>query len=72
MSIFRSEEHVHNWLRSNGKSVGAIVPLAHVWRLAKAWYADPRDQSWRPRTRDESQAVIASAGLEGEFWELPR
>jgi hypothetical protein len=72
MSLFRSEEHVQNWLRSNQRSLGAIVPLAQVWRLAKAWYLDPRQPSWRLRTRGESQAVLASVGLEGEFWELPR
>jgi hypothetical protein len=72
MSIFRSEDHVHNWLARNNRSAGAIVPLSQVWKLAKAWYTDPRDPNWRPRTRDEAQAVIASAGLVGEFWQLPR
>ena len=72
MSIFRSEEHVLRWTRAHGHEIGALVPLAKVWRLAKAWYADPRGGDWRPRTRDESQAVIASVGLTGPFWELPR
>jgi hypothetical protein len=71
MSLFRSEEHVERWLRRNKRSRGAIVDLQTIWRLAKAWYADPRSAVWRPRTRDESQGVIASAGLTGEFWELP-
>jgi hypothetical protein len=72
MSLFRSEEHVHRWTSAHGHSVGAIVSLERVWRLAKTWYTDPRVPDWRPRSRDESQAVIASAGLTGEFWELPR
>jgi len=38
--------------------------------LARAWYADPRDRDWRPRTRDESQAVLSSVGLTDSFWEL--
>ena len=42
MSIFRSEEHVRNWTTANDQDVGAIVPLAQVWKLAKAWYSDPR------------------------------
>ena len=71
MSIFRSEEHVLNWTRANGHAVGAIVDLPQVWQLAKLWYADPRATNWRPRSRDESQAVIVSAGLTGAFWELP-
>lgn len=71
MSLFRSEEHVRRWARGKGYEIGAIVPLAQVWRLAKAWYADPRSAEWRPRTREESQAVIAAAGLTGSFWQLP-
>jgi hypothetical protein len=71
MSIFRSEEHVRRWAGANKREVGAIVPLAQVWRLAKAWYSDPRKPSWRPRSRDESQEVIRSVGLGGERWELP-
>lgn len=71
MSLFRSEEHVRRWTRSKGYEMGAVVPLAQVWQLAKAWYADPRSFAWRPRTRDESQAVIASVGLTSAFWELP-
>jgi Alkylmercury lyase len=72
MSLFRSEEHVRRWLAANGYKLGAIVDLPTVWRLAKAWYGDPRAPDWRPRMRDESQAVLASVGLTGDFWELPR
>lgn len=72
MSIFRSEEHVRQWLRAHDYAIGAVVPLAQVWQLARAWYNDPRSLSWHPRTRDQSQAVLASVGLTGDFWELPR
>ena len=70
MSLFRSEEHVDRWLRASGNQRGEVVPLRQVWELARAWYADPRDPAWRPRTRDESQAVLTSVGLAGRFWEL--
>jgi alkylmercury lyase-like protein len=72
MSIFRSEEHVRRWTQQHSYMVGAIVPLAQVWTLAMTWYTDPRSPGWRPRSRDESQSVIASVGLVGDFWELPR
>jgi hypothetical protein len=62
---------VERWLERTNKSRGAVVDLETVWRLAKAWYADPRLAGWWPRTRDESQSVIGSVGLTGEFWELP-
>ena len=72
MSLFRSEEHLRRWLAANAYDLGAIVDLPTVWQLAKAWYGDPRAPHWRPRTRDESQGVLASVGLTGDFWELPR
>lgn len=72
MSLFRSEEHVQRWTQAHGYREGAVVGVAQVWQLAKAWYGDPRAPDWRSRTRDESQAVLASAGLTGVFWELPR
>lgn len=71
MSLFRSEEHVNRWLGETRNQRGAVVPLRQVWELAKLWYTDPRDRAWRPRTRDESQRVLATAGLTGDFWELP-
>jgi hypothetical protein len=71
MSLFRSEEHVDRWLERTGRSKGAVVDLEIVWRLAHAWYSDPRWPAWRPRTRVESQQVLLSVGLTGEFWELP-
>ena len=71
MSLFRSEEHVDRWLAREKKSRGAVVSLEAVWHLAKAWYTDPRDPAWRPRTRDESQAVLSSVGLTSDFWQLP-
>jgi hypothetical protein len=63
---------VQRWLDSTSRARGAVVPLEQVWRLALAWYQDPRDPAWRPRSRDESQELLQGSGLTGEFWELPR
>lgn len=71
MSIFRSEEHVQRWLSSTGHPRGDVETLETVWQLAKAWYVDPRARDWRPRSRDESQAVLSSVGLTTDFWTLP-
>jgi hypothetical protein len=68
MLLFRSEEHLARWLRKTKDQRGAVVPLEQVWRLAKAWYADPRRIDWAPRTIEQSQAVLASVGLTGDFW----
>jgi len=72
MSLFRSEEHLGRWLAANDATRGEVLTLEQTWQLARAWYSDPRDPNWRPRSRDESQAVLASVGLVGDFWELPR
>jgi hypothetical protein len=72
MSLFRSEEHLNEWLRVTGNPRGEVLSLAQTFALAKVWYLDPRRPDWRPRTRDESQAVLASVGLISDFWELPR
>jgi hypothetical protein len=50
---------------------GALVDMPQLWELAVAWYGDRLDPEWRPRTRDESQRVLADVGLVDEFWELP-
>jgi hypothetical protein len=71
MSLFRSEEHVNRWLASTKLAKGAVLPIRQVWDLARAWYADPRRPDWKPRTRDENQAVLSSVGLTGDFWQLP-
>ena len=60
-------------LRSEGElpDGGAAMPVAQLWGLAQAWYGDRLERDWRPRTRDESQAVLTSVGLDGPFWRLP-
>jgi hypothetical protein len=70
MRLFRSEEEIDGWCAAHGRERGAVVPLARLQRLAAAWYGDRLDPDWRPRTRDESQAVLAGAGLDGGFWRL--
>jgi hypothetical protein len=72
MSLFRSEEHVARWLRQTSRARGEVISLAQVWQLSRAFYKDPRDPAWRPRTMPQTQAVLDAVGLTGEFWQLPR
>jgi hypothetical protein len=71
MSLFRSEDHVERWLGEKGFDRGQSMPIDSVLRLARGWYTDPRSETWRPRTRDESQRVLTDAGFVGDFWQLP-
>ena len=51
---------------------GALMSIQQLEALAEVWYGDRLDPEWRPRTRDESQRLLADVGLVAEFWELPR
>ena len=61
MRLLRSEEE---------ETAGEVVDLATLAELARRWYGDRLDPGWRPRTRAESQAILDSVGLTGEFWRL--
>ena len=69
MNLFRSEDHVTRWLA--GRPAGAILPLRVLRQLADAWYTDHLSPNWRPRTRDQSQALLDNLGLTGDAWQLP-
>jgi hypothetical protein len=70
MLLFRSEEHVDRWSRARGLPKGAVFTVEQLWGLASTWYRDRMTPGWRRRTPQEAEAVFASLGLTGEFWEL--
>jgi hypothetical protein len=70
MNLFRSEEHVARWLETAGQTSGATITSEKLCELAHAWHATHLAADWRPRTREESQAILDGAGLRGEFWQL--
>jgi hypothetical protein len=60
-------------LRSEDEEIrdgGASMPVAQLERLARAWYGDRLDPDWRPRTREESQAILDDMELTNPFWRL--
>jgi hypothetical protein len=69
MNLFRSEEHISRWL--GNRQPGATIPVATLSRLAQEWWGDRLSPEWKPRTRDQSQAILARLGLTGAFWRLP-
>lgn len=70
MVFLRSEEHLARWLEANSWEPGATLTAPKLNELARAWWWTRLDPGWRPRTPDESQAILASLGLTGEFWSL--
>jgi hypothetical protein len=69
MNLFRSEEHVERWLA--GREPGATIAAAKLSELAHAWWGDRLAPDWRPRTRQQNQAILDGLGLTGPFWQLP-
>jgi hypothetical protein len=69
MNLFRSEGHIERWLGE--RTPGATIPVTKLSELALAWYGDRLAPDWRPRTRDQNQAILDGLGLTGDFWRLP-
>jgi hypothetical protein len=63
MLLFRSEEEI-------GEPRGGVMTTAQLDDLARRWYGDRLDPEWRPRTVQQSQAILGSVGLKGAFWRL--
>ena len=68
MNLFRSEEHIANWL--GGRGPGATIAVSQLCDLAHAWWGDRLDPDWRPHTRDQNQGILDRLGLIGDFWQL--
>ncbi len=68
MNLFRSEEHIGRWLGSRAQ--GATISVAKLCELAYAWWGNRIDPSWRPRTREQNQAILNDLGLTDAFWNL--
>lgn len=68
MLLFRSEAHVSTWLA--GRSGGATIPVTTLAELASAWWGDRLAPDWRPRGREQSQAILDGLGLGDPFWRL--
>jgi hypothetical protein len=70
MVFLRSEEHLERWLTAKGWTPGASLSAPKLNELARLWWWTRLDPGWRPRTVDESQALLDACGLTGEFWRL--
>ncbi len=70
MVFLRSEEHLARWLEANAWDPGASLSAAKLQELARSWWRTRLEPDWQPRTAAESQAILDSLGLHGEFWRL--
>jgi hypothetical protein len=63
MLLFRSEEEI-------GHPHGGVMRVAQLHALAQRWYGDRLDPDWRPRSVEQSQAILETVGLTDPFWRL--
>ena len=70
MNLFRSEEHILRWL--GARAAGATIGIGTLSELAHAWWDTRLAPDWRPRTGEESQAILDRLGLTGDFWRLAK
>ena len=70
MLLFRDEEHIERWCRPRELTRGAVLTVDQTSRLAHGWYKDKLKPDWRRHTLEEAEALLASAGLSGAFWNL--
>ena len=68
MNLFRSEEHIEQWL--GAREPGATLPVTKLSQLAHAWWSDRLPPAWQPHTREQNQAILDRLGLVGDFWRL--
>jgi len=69
MNLFRSEENIERWLGT--REPGATITVTKLSELAHAWWDDRLVPDWRPRTREQNQAILDQLDLTGDFWRLP-
>jgi hypothetical protein len=70
MLLFRDEEHVNAWCAVRDLPRGAVITPQQTWLLADGWYRNKVRADWRRHTLEETEALLASIGLTGPFWEL--
>ncbi len=70
MLLFRSEEHIETWRSERDLPRGATMTLEQQWELARRWYTDRNDPSWKRRSPEEAERIFAECGLTGDFWKL--
>jgi hypothetical protein len=46
------------------------MTIPQAWDLSQKWYGTRLEPDFRRPTREEAQAIFASVGLTGPFWQL--
>lgn len=70
MLFFRSEDHASAWREQRGLRTAQTISLAQAGALAQAWYGRKLAPDWRRHALEETEALFAEIGMQGDFWRL--
>jgi hypothetical protein len=75
MNLFRSEEHMRNWVQFNPDSAEASLPLndeiaVYATQAAKHRLDEDFVSKWLPNQAAEIAEVARGLGKTGSFWSL--
>jgi hypothetical protein len=71
MNLFRSEEHIRNWVRFDPAAEGGILPLSNLANLFSVKHFTQRldpDYFSRGQYADDFVAVLIELGKTRTFW----
>jgi hypothetical protein len=68
--FFSSRSEVGAWCERHGFPVGEVIDIDTGIALAREWFGDYMEPTWRRKSAHEAQKVFASLGLNSEFWNL--
>jgi hypothetical protein len=69
--FFSSESEIGGWCARHGFPRGEAIDIATGVGLARAWFGDYMEPTWRRKSPDEVQRVFRSLGLVSRFWLPP-
>lgn len=61
---------MQHWCEARNRKIGGILSLDTTWRLARAWYHDRLEPSWRRKTVQEAQELFTELGMTSPHWKL--
>lgn len=66
--FFSAESDIDVWCRRHGLPKGDVVEIGTGVALARAWFGEHMQPTWRRKTPEEARRVFRSLGLNDEFW----
>jgi hypothetical protein len=66
--FFSSEPDIEQWCARHGFPRGAAIDIVTGVALAREWFGDYLEPTWRRKMPDEAKRIFRSLGLTTQFW----